>query len=461
MSKCRIVFFLLLTAAFTNLVLAQGDRNTPKVNSPFSRIGLGDFLDQEFVASSSMGGLGATFHDPYHINVVNPASFSSLKSTAFEIGLNASYTLTQSSKTTFDNWSGNLGYLSLGFPLKNPINQVLDRRKPSKYDWGMGFTLSPYTVVGYNLQINTSIPGTGEHLYRYIGKGGTYKLNWSNAVKYEDFAFGLNLGYLFGKFSNEQIISFGDLGAARYDDYFTTDVSVGGFIWNAGATYDYVFKKPNDAKEMVPTGKRIVFGLSGNFTTNYDVTSTQLKERINYAYVTTNSSNASVFSVDTIVSPKVAQQGKGSLPATIHAGATYIKDNKYKIGIQATYASWKNTRNDFSADVFDNSWRIAVGGEFVPNISSYNNYLKRIRYRYGVFYNTDPRTLNGYQMTRAGVTSGFGFPIILPRQQTSFVNVGFEVGQNGIENSLQQTYYKINLGFTLNDNGWFYKRRYQ
>jgi hypothetical protein len=405
--------------------------------------------------------MGATFHDPYHINVINPASFAALKSTAFEIGLNATYTYTKSSKTTFDNWSGNLGYLSLGFPLKNPINQVLDRRKPSKYDWGMGFTLSPFSVVGYNLQITNTIPGTGEHYYRYIGKGGTYKLNWSNAVKYKDFAFGLNIGYLFGKFSNEQIITFGDLGSARYDDYFTSDISVGGVIWNAGATYDYVFKKRNELNELVPTGKRIVFGLSGNLNTGYDITSTQLKERINYAYITTNGSNASVYSVDTIVSPKVAATGKGSLPASVQAGVTYIKDNKYKIGVQATYAAWKNARNDFSSDVLDNSFRVAVGGEFVPNISSYNNYFKRIRYRYGVFYNTDPRTLNGFQMKRYAVTGGFGFPIILPRQQTSFINVGFEIGKNGIENSLQQDYYKINLGFTLNDNGWFYKRRYQ
>ena len=461
MSKSRILFFLLCSICFVEAISAQGDRNTPKVNSPFSRIGLGDFVDQEFVGSASMGGMGATFHDPYHINVINPASFAALKSTAFEIGLNATYTYTKSSKTTFDNWSGNLGYLSLGFPLKNPINQVLDRRKPSKYDWGMGFTLSPFSVVGYNLQITNTIPGTGEHYYRYIGKGGTYKLNWSNAVKYKDFAFGLNIGYLFGKFSNEQIITFGDLGSARYDDYFTSDISVGGVIWNAGATYDYVFKKRNELNELVPTGKRIVFGLSGNLNTGYDITSTQLKERINYAYITTNGSNASVYSVDTIVSPKVAATGKGSLPATVQAGVTYIKDNKYKIGVQATYAAWKNARNDFSSDVLDNSFRVAVGGEFVPNISSYNNYFKRIRYRYGVFYSTDPRTLNGFQMKRYAVTGGFGFPIILPRQQTSFINVGFEIGKNGIENSLQQDYYKINLGFTLNDNGWFYKRRYQ
>jgi len=64
-------------------------------------------------------------------------------------------------------------------------------------------------------------------------------------------------------------------------------------------------------------------------------------------------------------------------------------------------------------------------------------------------------------MKKYGVTFGLGFPIILPRQQTSFVNLGVEVGQNAIKNSLEQTYCKISIGFTLNDNGWFYKRRYQ
>ena len=53
-----------------------------------------------------------------------------------------------------------------------------------------------------------------------------------------------------------------------------------------------------------------------------------------------------------------------------------------------------------------------------------------------------------------------GLPITLPRQQVSFVNLGFEFGQNGGNTTLTETYGRVTLGFTLNDNSWFYKRKF-
>lgn len=461
MSISKIFSYILISFTFLNASFGQGSLNTPKINSPYSRIGLGDFVEQEFVASATMGGMGATFHDNFHMNTINPASFGYLKSTAYELGLNSTYTYTKASTKNFDNWSGNLGYLAIGFPLKNPINQILDKRKPSKYDWGMGLSLTPYTIVGYNLQIKNYVDGIGNQTYQYVGKGGTYKINWSNALKYKDISFGVNLGYFFGKISKEQYINFDDLSGAYYNDYFTNESNVGGFIWSAGAQYDYVFKKLNENKELVPTGKRITFGLSGNLNNAITIKSAQLKERISYQYSKTNSSGSSIYSTDTIVSPSTTIKSSGNLPATINAGVNYQNDNKYKIGLQLSYSAWAGALSEFSADELRNSFKVSVGGEFIPDYISYNNYFKRIRYRYGAFYLSDPRTLNDQQMKKFGVSFGFGFPIILPRQQTSFVNLGVEVGQNAIKNSLEQTYCKISIGFTLNDNGWFYKRRYQ
>ena len=461
MSISKICSYIIFSFTLLNASFGQGSLNTPKINSPYSRIGLGDFVDQEYVGSASMGGMGASFHDNYYLNIVNPASFAYLKSTAYELGLNTTYTYTKATTKNFDNWSGNLGYLAIGFPLKNPINQILDKRKPSKYDWGMGFSLTPYTIVGYNLQINNNVEGIGNHTFQYIGKGGTYKINWSNAIKYKDWAFGVNLGYFFGKISKEQYITFSELGGAYFNDYFTNESNVGGFIWNAGAQYDYVYKKLNENNEMVPTGKRITFGLSGNLSNNISIKSTQFKERISYQYAQTNSSGSSIYSADTLVSPATEIKNNGSLPATVNAGVCLQQDNKYKIGVQISYSAWANSLSEYTSDVLKNSMKVSVGGEFIPDYISYNNYLKRIRYRYGIFYDNDPRSLNDNQMKKYGVTFGFGFPIILPRQQTSFVNLGVEVGQNAIKNSLEQTYCKISIGFTLNDNGWFYKRRYQ
>jgi hypothetical protein len=73
---------------------------------------------------------------------------------------------------------------------------------------------------------------------------------------------------------------------------------------------------------------------------------------------------------------------------------------------------------------------------------------------------TDPRTLDGAQSQFWGVTLGAGFPIILPRQQISFLNIAFEGGRLGVANVLEETYFKISFGFTLNDNSWFFKRKF-
>jgi hypothetical protein len=58
------------------------------------------------------------------------------------------------------------------------------------------------------------------------------------------------------------------------------------------------------------------------------------------------------------------------------------------------------------------------------------------------------------------LTLGLGLPLKLPRGMPSFMNLGFEAGQLSSSNSLNETYYKLNIGFTLNDNTWFYKQKF-
>lgn len=96
----------------------------------------------------------------------------------------------------------------------------------------------------------------------------------------------------------------------------------------------------------------------------------------------------------------------------------------------------------------------------MPDVRSYNKYLKKVRYRFGAFYSKDPRSVDGNNLLTYGATVGFGLPVILPQGKKSFVNLAFEMGQTGLSEALQNTYFKINLGFTLNDNTWFFKRKF-
>ena len=136
----RILLFVF--TIWVGLLAAQ-----PKQNSPYSRFGIGDPVPQYFPVQAAMGGMTAAFHDPYHLNFQNPASFAFLRATAFEgalYGKNSNY---QSGEVSQSNWSGNLAYLALGFTLKSPINEVLDKVQ-SPWQAGMGVSLMPYSLIG-------------------------------------------------------------------------------------------------------------------------------------------------------------------------------------------------------------------------------------------------------------------------------------------------------------------------
>ena len=451
--KTAITTLLCLLIGF--FAVAQQNLNPPKDNSPYSRYGIGDLSDQNTAAAEAMGGLSATYHDIFHLNILNPASFSYLKSTAFEVGLFGKYTQLAKGDMKSEVISGNIRYIALGFPLTNPINEVLNRRRPSQYSWGMGFSLLPFTTVGYDVQTTNFLAGIGNYTSRYIGRGGTYKVQWSNGVKYKDFSIGANVGYFFGKMSNERIVSFDDLRYSYQDD-LTNDFSVGGGVWSIGALYDHNFKKKNDAGEMVNNGKRVTFGVHGNSATPFGTKSNRFYQRINQEY----STNANFIVRDTI-SFFANSLGNGTLPLDISVGATYENINKFRFGFNYTYTAWSGYTNQSKPDQLKDSWRASIGGEYTPDYISYNSYAKRIHYRFGAFYRQDPRVINNQLLTNYGVNFGFGLPIILPRQQTSFVNFSFELGKLGIQNQLQATYAKLTVGFTLNDNSWFYKQKFK
>ena len=272
--------FLVLFVLTLSTVTAFGQ---PKFNSPYSRLGLGDPFNTNFASLNGMADVSAAIHGPYHINSMNPASLGHLWATAFEVGVHARYSsLEASDGQTLETWAGNLSYLSLGFPLKNQLNQVLDRKK-SKLNFGMNFMLVPYTNVGYDIETSEIRPEIGEVRYNFEGTGGTYKFLWGNGVKAGDFSFGVNIGYLFGKINRVQQVRFDSLEAS-YLDLLDDGISISGFTWNAGVQYDWVFKEKEGDGTLKPTGDRITFGLYGNSATGFSTKTSQFYNRLNTTY---------------------------------------------------------------------------------------------------------------------------------------------------------------------------------
>jgi hypothetical protein len=76
-----------------------------------------------------------------------------------------------------------------------------------------------------------------------------------------------------------------------------------------------------------------------------------------------------------------------------------------------------------------------------------------------LYHRTDPRVIAGEQLDAYGVTFGMGLPFIYQRK-ISHANLGFEFGKNGSNSVIRESFFKVTLGFTFNDDEWFIKRKY-
>lgn len=437
------MILLLVSASWT--IMAQ----TPKDLSPFSRLGLGDYYFQNTVTTLGMGGFGAAFSSPYHINLQNPASLGALRTASFEAGLFLEQNELSANGQSSKSLNGNLGYLSLGFALKNSLNQVLDR-KVSKFKWGMNIALLPYTTVSYDVRTIIDDPVADSIRTEYAGSGGTNKIVWSNGIQYGNFSGGLTLGYLFGNIGNNREVTFLQLSNS-FKDVFSDDINVKGFIYDIGVMYKIdLGKDPDNPKQ--PAKQTLTLGLSGHSATKFKTSTTRLRSRLNSIY-----SNVA----DTIQSQiNVKQSGK--LPTELTFGFTFRHKNKWLVGLDYSFADWGKYENPAANFEQENpirlhkSNRIAGGFQITPDAASYNKYLKRVSYRFGGYYFDDPRLKD---LKTYAFTVGAGFPIVLSRNRTSFFNLAFEVGQN-TSDTIDENFYKVSVGFTLNDNSWFFKRKF-
>jgi hypothetical protein len=435
------VALLLLSATFA---FAQ-----PKDNSPYSRIGLGDLVQQQFAVSRGFGSLSAAYQHPYHINVENPASLAFLNATAFEIGLYAKRAVLSNNQGEEETvYSGNLRYMALAFPLQNPVNRELERDK-SPFRWGMNLALIPYTQVGYDLQTTLVAPEIDTTVNNFIGEGGTYRFIWGNGFRYKNLAVGVNAGFLFGNITQRSQTSLTEIDNS-YDILIDNDYSIGGVHFDLGVQYRHDFKSTNSSGELEPNGKSIVIGAFGNTTRKYN---TRAEQFFRGQYIT----SGGFVDTDTILFVQDAI-GEGQLPAEFTIGIMYQKSNKLRVGAEFSSEKWSQFTSPIEETRMEDVFSVALGGEWTPDAKSYNSYAKRMQYRAGFRYGVDPRGVDG-DLTYRTITVGLGMPIISKGVQ-SYLDWGIEFGSFGEEDGLNENFIRLTAGFTLNDRSWFFKRRY-
>jgi hypothetical protein len=449
----KIIFAILLIintlSANAQLVDANYKQNQPKENSLLSRYGIGNLNPQYFASNSGMGGMTAAFRDKFHFNPFNPASIPALRTTAYEVGLFAKNTTVTSSGGSSKDWSGNLNNLALGFPTYSVINEVLDR-KPRELRWGMGMSLMPYSTVGYNINTISKAQNANDSstvVNYYVGSGGTYRAMIGNGVSYKGLSGGINVGYVFGKISSIRQTILDDKLAVSYANYFDDNYSLSGLSWNAGLQYDITLdpkKSPNEKGDR----KHIVLGLYGNPSTNFTTKLNRNYQRVYGVYA------------DSITS-FTDKAGTGVLPSEYTAGVMYENGLLFKGGVEYKATQWSQYKNEAKPETLSNAYQFSAGAEFILDKNKLTSEEEKIRWRVGFHTGSDPRSISGEQVTNTAGTFGMCLPLRVGRgQQISYMNVGLEYGQLKTK-IVSENYFRINLGFTLNDNTWFLKRKFQ
>ena len=399
--------------------------------TPFTSFGIGEPYGNALVNQQGMAGIGVSQPQFYFINNQNPALlvYNSIN-TSFQAGVIMERRTISSDTLNETSQGGNMNYLVTAFPIK-----------PGKWTTSVGLT--PYTAVNYRLLYKDNVTNRPEEV-RVIeeGDGGLAQLYWSNGVRItKEVAVGVKASYIFSsivKTYKNQLINSAQpvnyLGVVEEKSY------VKDFAFGTGISFskDSLFSRQR---------YRLSFGATYDFATDLRATKT---DRIYREDIAGDSSSV-------IILPS-SGDGSYSIPSALTVGISLSRGLRWNVGTEFSYQDWSTFENIVGGgESMQKSWRAALGGEVIPDPFDTENYLKRITYRAGLSMEQNPFLANGNPVNDIGINFG----LTLPAGRYNSVDFAFKYGKRGDkgENILEETYFKIYLGITFNDQ-WFIKRKF-
>lgn len=404
-------------------------------NSPYSRYGLGDILPSQNILNRGMGGVSAAYSDFHTVNFLNPASYSKLKYTTLDFGVEVDNRTLRAldPPRKFSSSSPIISYLQLGIPLA------------MKKDWGMNIGLRPLSRVGYKIERNERVPGIDSMNTLFEGNGGAYEVYTGTGFGIKNFSAGVNVGYLFGSknYSTRKSFIPDSSDVFYYQSNHETSANYNGLLLNAGIQYI--------AKLNKTTVLRL--GAYGNLKKSLNASKHVVRGTFQY-----NSTTGAIDSID-MASNERDIEGKVEYPSSFGAGFMFDKPGKWMFGADLTLTNWDDYRFFGEKDQVQNSWLLHAGGQIIPKPGK--NYLSYVAYRAGFSYGKDYIKIDK-DLPVWGFSAGASFPMrkAAYTNQYSMINLGLEFGQRGNkENLVRESFFRFSVGLSLSDL-WFVKRKY-
>ncbi len=420
--KAIIIFLILLS--FQELTAQV------KINSPYTRFGLGWLVENRFETRiMAMGGIRIGVQDKGLLNPGNPASYAAFDSTTF-VFQGGVFGMTETLKT--QEISENANYFTM--------SHLLFGFQVTRW-WKTSLGVLPFSYTGYDLYAEEELEDIGRTRYVYQGSGGFNKLYWGNAiVPFKGLSVGFNASYLFGTISHERVVTFPDsifIKNTRMEASYTAK----DFYFDFGVQYRAKLKH----RLYLISG--LTFGNETKMNSNADILATTYYGDVNTVTIYT----------DTIINiPNV--RGNFILPREFGVGFSLHKEGQWLVGADFDWQNWKSFSLFDQPDSLQNSWHIAVGGEIIPDRSSIDSYWDKVSYRLGFRYERSYLKLRNTNINEIGISFGLGFP--LRRSQTT-LNLAVEIGKRGtLANDLiQENFVRFTFSVNIFEH-WFIKSKY-
>jgi hypothetical protein len=393
--------------------------------SPYSYYGLGEIKFKGTHDVRAMGGV-SIFNDSIQLNIVNPASFSKLKSTAFTIGATTSKT---NFKTIVENEKAqrtSIDYLAVGFPYGK---------------FGFTFGIMPYSAVGYKIENTTTEDDNSERNRQNFGNGNINKIYVGAAYNLtKKLSFGFDLGYNFGDITTEYIESIYSPIVLQLRSRERNNSKLSGVSLNTGFLY----------KTKISSKLDLNAGLT------YHPTATLTSENTRkIATVLYNINGIELIGEENDIP---VDNTKMKIPAVFTFGLGVGESKKWALGSEVTFSNNSELTNRFGpidSVEFENSKKVSLGGFYIPKYDSFGNYFSRIVYRGGLRYENTGLVINNTSINDYAVTFGLGLPV-----GYSKINLGLEYGKKGTRTNglIEENYFNVTVALSLSDL-WFIKRK--
>ncbi len=426
MSRYKKIFFtgLLTSFLWSSLAIAQ------VTHSPYSSIGIGDLQDPTTAAKFGMAGLGVSNGTYYSLNIVNPALLHYNRVALFSAAvLGETKTINQSEFEPYAAGSGQLNHMALAFPL---ISGKLST----------ALVLNPYSAVNYDVFFQTSIEGGSSADSVFVtakGDGGIDQLSLSfGGELFKGLSLGVKASYMFSSIRKESK-SVVPVSMPLSNNYVATvneRLSFQDFMFGLGLAYNFKIGETS----------------SINFGTTYDFKA-DIKSKLFIRLDQELLSGTTVFA-DTLADNIPISV---TLPEKLAIGLSYNHKHKFIIGFDYSVQDWTKS-NLMVENNLGKREKFVLGAEVTPNMTSINNYFKRMTYRMGASFTNTPYIFGDTQITDFGINFGLSLPVV----RFSSLDFGFQMGTRGTltNNLIRENYFKLYFGVSFNDNRWFLQPKF-